>query len=158
MKDVLGWKSIRGAVLSNNGRWFAYRLAPNEGNAELVLRQTKGRKELRFPVGSSRRGGEMVFSHDSKWFAFRVYPLKKRGGSSSRTRSSTAKLVLLEVGAGKKTAFEKVRRFAFSGESARWVALHKSPAGAATSSPSSTTSARTRRRTRGSAPSSSSST
>ena len=143
MKDILAWKSIRGTALSNDGKWFAYRLAPNEGNAEVVLRQTQGKKEMRFPVGSSRRGGRMFFSSDSKWFVFSVSPPRRRSSSTSRTSSGT-KTVLLEIATGKKTSFEKIRGVKFSGESSRWLAIHKSPASTATSS-----SSLSRSRTRG---------
>src|SRR5436190_1521572 len=40
--DALAWKRIRSAVLSPNGEWLAYFLAPAEGDGELVLRRTQG--------------------------------------------------------------------------------------------------------------------
>src|SRR6266567_2624457 len=36
--DLKTWKSIRQAALSNDGAWFAYVVAPNEGDASLVIR------------------------------------------------------------------------------------------------------------------------
>src|SRR5262249_40097816 len=72
MKDVLAWKRIGGAVVSNDGQWFAYVLAPNEGDAEVVLHQTQGDKERRFSCGEGF--SNPVFSHDSKWLAFSVRP------------------------------------------------------------------------------------
>jgi hypothetical protein len=38
--DLKAWKSIRQSVLSNDGKWFVYVLAPNEGDASLVVRST----------------------------------------------------------------------------------------------------------------------
>ncbi|HWP43132.1 MAG TPA: prolyl oligopeptidase family serine peptidase, partial [Blastocatellia bacterium] len=36
------------------------------------------------------------------------------------------KVMLVELATGKKTEFDKIRRFAFSGEQAGWIALHRS--------------------------------
>src|ERR1700679_1879509 len=49
--DMLAWKRIQTPEVSANGEWFAYRLAPAEGNAEVVVRNLKSGKELRFPIG-----------------------------------------------------------------------------------------------------------
>ena len=58
LNDLLTWKGIRSPALSNDGKWFAYVLAPNEGDAEVVVRGTAaGAKELRFPIGDAAAGG-----------------------------------------------------------------------------------------------------
>src|SRR5262249_20369905 len=36
--EVDTWRSIRGAMLSPDGKWFAHRVGPNEGEAEVILR------------------------------------------------------------------------------------------------------------------------
>ena len=41
--DLKAWKSIRQSVLSNDGKWLAYVLAPNEGEE----------KSKRFPASGS---------------------------------------------------------------------------------------------------------
>ena len=45
------WKSISGAVLSNDGRWAAYTLIPQVGDGELVVRSTQVNTEYRVPRG-----------------------------------------------------------------------------------------------------------
>ncbi|HEV8597972.1 MAG TPA: hypothetical protein VGQ69_01275, partial [Gemmatimonadales bacterium] len=45
------WRSITGAALSNDGRWAAYTLLPQVGDAELVVRSTQGTTEYRVPRG-----------------------------------------------------------------------------------------------------------
>ena len=42
LQDILAWKSIRTAALSNDGQWFGYRLSPNKGDGEVITRKTKG--------------------------------------------------------------------------------------------------------------------
>lgn len=46
-KDVPGWKSLtgNGAVLSPDGKWVAYGIAPVEGDGELFL-QKNGRYSI----------------------------------------------------------------------------------------------------------------
>jgi len=57
IEDILAWKSIRTAVLSNDGQWFAYRLAPNKGDSEVIVREIRGEKEFRFLGGEAPAGG-----------------------------------------------------------------------------------------------------
>ncbi|MFN2327036.1 MAG: hypothetical protein ABR551_14320, partial [Gemmatimonadales bacterium] len=42
-----GWQTIRTNALSHDGQWFAYIVAPNEGNAEVVVRPTGEGEERR---------------------------------------------------------------------------------------------------------------
>src|SRR4051812_18630050 len=100
--DLKAWKSIRNAVLSNDGKWFAYVLAPNEGDAQLVVRSVGDGKETKYPVGNASgaggggRGGPpgadagaaagpVSISGDSKWLAFTIYPnTPPAGGRAGR--------------------------------------------------------------------------
>jgi hypothetical protein len=52
--DIRTWKSIRSPVLSNDGKWIAYRVAPAEGDGEVIIKELTGEKEYTFPVGESR--------------------------------------------------------------------------------------------------------
>src|SRR5512133_753068 len=99
--DLKSWKNIRQQVLSNDGRWFAYVLAPNEGDATVIIRSTGADgKEMKFPIGEAGgvgggRGGPpgaggpastLSVSGDSRWVAFTVYPpaATGRGGRGGR--------------------------------------------------------------------------
>src|ERR1051325_5756435 len=45
--DLKAWKGIRQTALSPDGKWFAYVLAPNEGDATVIIRATQdGGKEM----------------------------------------------------------------------------------------------------------------
>jgi dipeptidyl aminopeptidase/acylaminoacyl peptidase len=143
MADVLAWKHVAGATLSPDGQWFAYLLAPNEGDGEVVVRQTRGDKEMRFPSGEARGGGPgpaagggPVFSEDSQWVAFAIHPTAKEGKLlQKQRRPSRNKAALVKLASGEKTEFDAVRRFAFSGESATTLALHGYGADAAAALP-----------------------
>src|SRR5687768_15419291 len=55
--DLEGWKNIRATTVSADGKWLAYQLAPNEGDASVVVRPTGEGKEQRFPIGEPPAGG-----------------------------------------------------------------------------------------------------
>jgi tetratricopeptide (TPR) repeat protein len=77
MRDILGWKTINFSAASVDGSWFAYRLAPAEGNSEVVFKQLKGEKEYRFPIGESPRGmADIAFSEDAAWAAYQLGELE----------------------------------------------------------------------------------
>lgn len=124
--DISAWKSIRGTSLSQDGAWFAYTVAPNEGDAEVIVRQTaKGGKELRFPIGEAAGGaGGAQLTADGKWIAMLVYPTsadQKRMRQQRRPVVSKALLVNLETGERKE--FDRVRRVVFGGDSPKWLAM-----------------------------------
>ena len=33
IEDIIAWKTVSTTAISNNGEWFAYRVAPQEGDA-----------------------------------------------------------------------------------------------------------------------------
>jgi len=125
LQDILAWKTIGTSAVSDDGAWLAYRITPTEGDAEVVVRQTRGDKEFRFPAGETG-GNDLAFSDDSKWVAFSASPTKKEADQLRKGRKPVQnKVLLVDLSTGKETTFEKTRRFAFSGEKGGWVALQK---------------------------------
>ena len=130
IQDILAWQSIRSPVFSNDGRWFAHRLSPAEGDGDVYIKDTQGDKDYTFSVGegSSMTSGEIAFSDDSKWAAFTVYPTRNEAKKLKKQKKPTYNNIsLLNLSTGKKTDFEKVRRFMFSGENPSWIVFHKYP-------------------------------
>ncbi len=123
--DISAWKSLRGAALSLNGAWIAYTVAPNEGDAEVVIRQTtSGGKEYRFPIGESPAGSGLQLSGDGRWAAMLVYPTaaeQKKMRTARRPVQAKARIVNLAT--GEQREFDKIRRVEFSGESPTHIAL-----------------------------------
>ncbi len=85
--DVVKWKTIGTTTASDDGQWFAYRIAPGEGDAQVIVKSTQSDKEHKFDIGDpsggasgaaggGRGGGPagggsaIAFSDDSKWVAF----------------------------------------------------------------------------------------
>ncbi|MDB4878433.1 MAG: putative family peptidase [Gemmatimonadetes bacterium] len=100
--DLKAWKNIRQSVLSNDGKWLAYVLAPNEGDATVIIRSTGADgKEMKFPIGEAGgagggRGGlpggpgtsSLSISGDSRWVAFTVYPAAAPAGGARGGRGA----------------------------------------------------------------------
>lgn len=144
--DISAWKSLRSAALSNDGSWFAYIVAPNEGDAEVIVRQTTaGGTVHRFPIGEppAAAGGPggggaagLQLSADGKWAAMLVYPTAaEQKRLRQQRRPVQSKLRLVELATGQAREFERVRRFAFGGEAPLAIAMHQygpdAPAGGA---------------------------
>ena len=126
--DLKGWRNIRNSSLSLDGKWFAYLLAPNEGDAEVVVRPVGAGEEKRYPVGEPT-GTSVQISGDSRWVAFTVSPTERQQRQARRGRRPIQnKVALVNLATGEKREFEKVRAFAFNGEAPTALALHGYPA------------------------------
>ena len=134
LPDILAWKRIQSATPSNDGQFFAYKLAPTEGDSEVVVRRIKDGKEWRFPAGEAAAFGgfgpegarEVTFSDDSKWVAFTIAPgFKEAKRLKKEHKPLQNKVTLVNLETEKKTEFEKIKRFSFSGEKPSWLALHR---------------------------------
>ncbi len=146
LQDIIDWKAMSATVLSNDGQWFAYRIAPGEGDAQVVVRRARGGdKEMKFDVGEAPqavaggggRGGDaggagtptLSFSDDAKWVAFTTYPSRREGQRLRRLRRPIqGGVTVVNLATGEKREYPRIRRFQFSGEAATWIALQRQPA------------------------------
>ncbi|HVT38238.1 MAG TPA: prolyl oligopeptidase family serine peptidase [Gemmatimonadaceae bacterium] len=152
LADLLSWKGIRVPQLSNDGKWFAYILAPNEGDAEVVVRPTAADgKEWRFTAGDATAGGgrgagasapagpPLTISGNGRWVAFLEYPAaaaregtgrggRASGGANTPTAAAAGatKLAVVDLNTGSKREFERVRNFRFAAEKSNWIVIHHS--------------------------------
>jgi len=122
--DILAWKGIWFAALSNDGLWFAHGISSKKGFREVVIRRTKTKREFRFQIDASG----FSFSEDSKWIAFTIRPGQEEEKELRKAKKKIYnKVGLVNLATGNLTEFEKVKRFAFSGENSAWIALHMYP-------------------------------
>jgi dienelactone hydrolase len=63
------WQSIADRTISNDGKYVAYAINPQEGDGVLVLQSLQGDYKLVIP-----RGAGVVLSEDSKYAIFRIKP------------------------------------------------------------------------------------
>lgn len=55
--DTLAWKHIQSQVVSTGGQWLAYRLVPNEGDSEVVVRNLSNATDSGSPPEQPRAKG-----------------------------------------------------------------------------------------------------
>ena len=132
--DLRAWKSIRGPSVSPDGKWLAYALAPNDGDATVVIRSTAGTTEWTFPVGDASAGGRggpsgvVTISGDSKWAMFNIAPTKAAAEQARKShKPAESKVALVDLATGHEQEFARIARFAFAGDHPQWVALHTRP-------------------------------
>lgn len=137
--DLSFWKTIRSPQVSDDGRWFAYMIAPNEGDGEAVVRPTSEAPERRFPIGQPTAlvGGQfdpslfgaaspIAFSHDSKWLVYTRYPTAAQVKKARKDKKPLQNdIVVVNLATGESKEFAKVRRFAFAGTHPNWVIMHR---------------------------------
>lgn len=133
LEDLLSWKGIRSPTISNDGRWMAYILAPNEGDAELVVRGTaEGATETRIPIGEPPSGfggaGGLAISGNNRWLVYTIYPKADEARRAQRERRTAAtKAGVIELATGTRREFERVRSFRLAGDRSNIVALQHLP-------------------------------
>ncbi|MGD0736672.1 MAG: prolyl oligopeptidase family serine peptidase [Terracidiphilus sp.] len=140
LTDVLAWKHIQEPIASNDGKWFAYKLSPNDGDSTVVLKSVGDGKEQRFAIGEIPRVDldpgapppppvhDLTFSEDGKWLAFNIYPTVTEARALKKAHKPLQKKVaLIELATLKKTEFEGIKKFDFSGERSTALALHRYP-------------------------------
>ena len=67
-----GWQSIAERIISNNGKFAAYTINPQEGDGVLVIQQTNGQKLLEVP-----RGYAAAFAGNSSFIVLKIKPAFK---------------------------------------------------------------------------------
>ena len=133
--DLASWNNVRFTALSNDGKWFAYQLTPNEGDAEVVVRPTGEGEERRFkigepppPAGGFGGGGNtsVVLSEDGKWLGFMKYPVAAEAKKLRKDRKPVqGGVVLVNLATGERRDFEKVRRFSFAPKHPNWLVMQR---------------------------------
>lgn len=67
-----GWQSITGQRISNNGKWVAYVVKPQEGDATLYIINTNGKSKIIIP-----RADTVRFTADSRYAVCMIKPFYK---------------------------------------------------------------------------------
>jgi len=131
--DYDGWRTIAGQRLSNDGKFLAYSLMPEEGDGEVVIRNLVTGQETRIPAGARPvappaateeedappppRGVTIEFSADSKTVVFSTFPTKAETNQAKKDKKTPDQMpkdgmVIVALASGRQTRIERVRRFA----------------------------------------------
>ena len=150
--DYNSWKSIMSSAISVDGQWILYLEAPQDGNADLVVKHLKSMKEFRHSIGytgegtDSERAARPQFSYDAGHVVFLISPSQEAVKKAKKARKKDKKkeeemeeekeeeklkkkLGIMNLSDGKVTEIEMVKNFALPEEAGGWVAyLNEAPA------------------------------
>lgn len=92
-EDFDNWKGVRVHSLSNDGNWAAYSIVPQEGDAQLIVRNTRSGKQVVIERGSNPR-----FLANSQWLIASIKPFFKdsRQAKIDKKKILTHRRILLQ--------------------------------------------------------------
>lgn len=125
-----GWKSIAGRAISNNGKYAAYSLTPQEGDATLMIHALPSKD-----AKAIARGEDARFSEDSEFLVFKIKPQLDSVKAQKRRRARAEQLPKDSLGiynlqTGMLTKVARVKSFKMPEKAGGWLAyqLEKKPA------------------------------
>jgi hypothetical protein len=127
--DYADWRSIASPSLSRDGRLAAWALFPQEGNGELVVRETNSGKEWRAPIGQQPpspkadpfsetparpRSITLAFVNRGKSVVFTTFPSREEAERARREKKPAPKngLGILDLATGAVVHINNVHNFA----------------------------------------------
>jgi dipeptidyl aminopeptidase/acylaminoacyl peptidase len=155
-KDYDGWRTIAGQHLSNDGKFLAYAVFPQEGDGEVIIRNLVTGKDTHIPAGArpqpaattgeeegpppAARANTIGFSSDSKFVVFSTFPAKADVDKAKKDKKTADQMpkdgmVIVELASGKATTIDRVRRFMLPEKAAAYVAYQKEAAERAATTP-----------------------
>jgi len=126
--DMPGWHSLKGAKISNNGKWVTYEVNPNVGDGILHVKNPDSGIEKTF-----ERGYKAKFSAQNNYIVFMIKPqldslrkMKIDEVSKSKMPSDTLAIYVFDQDTLMK--FDGVKSFKLSTEGSDWVSFqYKKP-------------------------------
>jgi dipeptidyl aminopeptidase/acylaminoacyl peptidase len=128
--DYDGWKNIQNQALSNDGKFLAYGLFPQEGDGEVVVRNLQTGTEWRQPAGARPLATPNLesdeppppinitisFTTDSHFVIFSVFPAKADTDKAKREKKRPDDmpkngLVIMDLSSGTPVRIDRVRSF-----------------------------------------------
>ena len=118
-----GWNTIQGQRISDDGRWVLFTLDPQEGDAELHVRDLRSNVAHVVSRGESAR-----FSHDNRFVVFLVKPelaAVREAQAENLNGGNTPKdsLGIMELASGKIVRIERVKSFELPEDEGGWMAF-----------------------------------
>ncbi|MDA3843722.1 MAG: prolyl oligopeptidase family serine peptidase [Candidatus Kapabacteria bacterium] len=112
--DVMTFKSLRGAKISEDGLWMCWYTQPDRGNPEAFIKATEDTMQYVVKNGASPR-----FSKDGNWVSLTVKPDVIEAANAKEKPENSLTLVRTET--GEEVNIKKVDRSVFS-EDSKWLA------------------------------------
>ena len=120
-----GWQSITDRDVSNDGKWIAYTVSPQEGDGELVVQSVDGKFKKLIP-----RGYNSVITDDSRFIVFKIKPPYKDTRDARIKKKKVEDLPkdsigILQLGSDDVVKVAKVKSFKAPEKAGGWLAYHK---------------------------------
>jgi len=120
LDDYGPWNRITQVTPSPDGRWLAYVLQPNDGDATLYLKQLDGEG-----AHQATNGLGPAFSDDGRWAAYLTLPPKKEADQLRKQKKPVPQtLHLVDLQRGDTLTEPRVRAFSFS-KGGRFLGIHR---------------------------------
>ena len=140
--DYDSWKSIARSGISTKGLWIFYPETPQDGEADIVVKNLKTGKEFRHTIGysgegtDSERAASPQFSYDTTHVVFLISPSQeevkkeeKKGEEEKKKKKDDdkpkKKLGIMDLSNGSVTVLERVKSFKQPKEAGEWVTYLK---------------------------------
>jgi dipeptidyl aminopeptidase/acylaminoacyl peptidase len=134
-QDYDQWRSIRTPALSNDGKYLAYAMFPQEGDGQIVIRNLATGKERREPIGEAppppppnfanpaaeeeaprARSITMLFSHDNRRLVFSTFAARAEVEKAKRDKKKPDEMpkggmVIIDLASGHTVRIARVKSF-----------------------------------------------
>ena len=146
--DYDAWRGIQGQSLSRDGKFLAYAAVPQDGDAEIIVRNLASGAEFRHGKGwrpptpppdnpeagpgpgagfGALAGARVRFTADSKFAIFTIEPnkadvLKARKDKKTPEQMPKNALGIMDLATGQVTRIERVKNFQVPEDGAGWLA------------------------------------
>src|SRR5579864_4202429 len=129
-QDYDGWHNIQNQALSNDGKFLAYGIFPQEGDGEVVVQNLQTGKEWRQPAGARPLATPNLesdeppppinitisFTADSHFVIFSVFPPKADTDKAKRQKKRPDEMpkngmVIMDLSSGTPGRIDRVRNF-----------------------------------------------
>ncbi len=122
-----GWKSIRGTVLSRDGKWLAYVVAPQEGDAAGTIRSVADGHTISLP-----RASTIQFAKDGKYALATIAPAFEEARKARRDNVPVVDqpknaLDIVDLSSGTITTIDRVTSFTLPTEDSGWFVYRPEP-------------------------------
>ncbi|MGV3614253.1 MAG: prolyl oligopeptidase family serine peptidase [Fimbriimonas sp.] len=121
------WKSVQAPTLSRDGKWILYRIAPQEGDAVLEVKNIEGGKTIQLP-----RGANPQFTQDGRYVVATVVPTLAETKKARRDKAKPEdqpknSLAIVNLESGQTTTLPRVTSYQLAEEDAGWVVYKPEP-------------------------------
>jgi dipeptidyl aminopeptidase/acylaminoacyl peptidase len=145
-KDYDAWRTITSQHLSNDGKFLAYGVFPQEGDGEVIVRNLVTGQEARHPAGArpapptvtteeegpppQPRSVTIAFSADSRTLVFSTFP-SKAGVDKAKKEKKTAEqmpkdaMVVVNLASGAVARIDRVKQFHLAEDASGYLAYLK---------------------------------